>query len=88
MGGIGYYISWMPGRAGLATSDVPLEQSFKSKTCYGSALQLKYVMLIIVIMGWVGMEVVVREHSVHSQEWLAALRDMPEYFQRARWEQC
>ena len=87
-GGIGYYINWLPVNAGLATSDVPLAQSFKSITCYGSALKLKYVMLIIVIDGWEGMEVVGREHAGHSQEWLAARQDIPEYFQRARWEQC
>ena len=38
------------------------------------------VLLVIAIMGWVGMEVVGREHAVYIQEGLAIQRDMPEHF--------
>ena len=47
-----------------------------------------WVLLIIAIMGWVGMEVVEREHAGHSQEGLATQLDMPEHFLCARWEHC
>ena len=42
-----------------------------------------WVLLVVAIMGWVGMEVVDRE-----QEGLAIQWDMPEHFLCARWEHC
>ena len=47
-----------------------------------------WVLLVMTIMGWVGMEVVGREHAGHSQDGLATQCDMPEQFLYARWEHC
>ena len=47
-----------------------------------------WVLFVIDIMGWVGMEVVRREHAGHSQEGLATQRGMPEHVKCARWKHC
>ena len=47
-----------------------------------------WVLLVIATMGWVGMEVVGREHAAHNQVGLATLLDMPEHFLCAMWEHC
>ena len=47
-----------------------------------------WVWLVIAIMGWVGMEVVGREHAGHSQEGLATQRDIPTHFLCARLDHC
>ena len=47
-----------------------------------------WVLLVMAIVGWVGMEVVGRERVGHSQEGLATQRDMPEHFLCVRWEHC
>ena len=47
-----------------------------------------WVLLVIVIMGWVGMEVVGREHAGHILEGFATQPDIPEHFLCARWEHC
>ena len=48
----------------------------------------EWVLLVIAIMGWVGMEVVGREHLGHIQEGLVTLRDMPEHNLCASWGHC
>ena len=40
-----------------------------------------WALLVIAIMGWVGMEVVGREHVGHRQEGVATQRDAPEHLQ-------
>ena len=47
-----------------------------------------WVLLVIAIMGWVGVEVVGREHVGHCKEGLAMPWDMPEHFLCVRWGQC
>ena len=39
-----------------------------------------WVLLVIGIMGWVGMEVVGRKHAGHCKDGLATQRDMSEHF--------
>ena len=45
-----------------------------------------WVLLVIAIMDWVGMEVVGGELAGHSQVGLATQWDMSEHFLCARWE--
>ena len=45
-----------------------------------------WVLLDIAIMGWVGMEIIGRDHAGHSLEVLATQLAIPEYFLCARLE--
>ena len=54
----------------------------------GGSTFVAWVLLVVAIMGWVGMEMVGRRHAGHSQEGLATQRDLPEHFLCARWEHC
>ena len=47
-----------------------------------------WVLFFIAIMGWIGMEVISREHTGHRQVGLATQRDMPEHFLFAWSEHC
>ena len=47
-----------------------------------------WVLLVMSILGWVGMEVVGGEHTGHIKEGLATQWDMLEHFLCARLEQC
>ena len=44
-----------------------------------------WLLLVMAIMGWVGMEVDVREHVGRNQEGLATRWDIPVHFLCARW---
>ena len=45
-----------------------------------------WVLLVVAIMGWVGMEVVGRENVGYRQDELATQWDVPEHFLCARWK--